>query len=60
MARTIANPIVLAAKRQVWQRMTQRVIRPMLIEMNIWPNSYTVWLRGKAARRKAFWLFAIL
>jgi hypothetical protein len=40
--------------------MTQRVIRPMLIEMNIWPNSYAVWLRGKAARRKAFWLFAIL
>ena len=28
MARTIANSIVLAAKRQVWQRMTQRVIRP--------------------------------
>ena len=60
MARTIANSIVLAAKRQVWQRMTQRVIRPMLIEMTIWPNSHPVWLRGKAARRKAFWLFANL
>jgi hypothetical protein len=41
-------------------RMAHRVIRPMLIEMNIWPNSEPVWLRGKAARRKAFWLFTIL
>ena len=60
MAKSIEGSIDFAAKRQVWQRMTQRVIRPMLIEMNIWPNSYAVWLRGKAARRKALWLFAIL
>ena len=30
MARTIAYSTVLAAKRQVWQRMTQRVIRPRI------------------------------
>jgi len=40
--------------------MIHGIIRTMLIAMNIWPNSYTVWLRGKAARQKAFWLFAII
>jgi hypothetical protein len=32
----------------------------MLIAMNIRQNSRAVLLRRKAARRKAFWLFAIL
>jgi len=40
--------------------MIHGIIRTMLIAMNSWPNSYTVWLRGKAARQKAFWLFAII
>jgi hypothetical protein len=31
----------------------------MLIAMSIWQNSLTVLLRRKAARRKAFWLYAI-
>jgi hypothetical protein len=36
------------------------IIRPMLIAMRIWQNSRAVLLRGKAARRKAFWLIAII
>jgi len=60
MAKSIEGSIDFAAKRQVWQRMIHGIIRTMLIAMNIWPNSYTVWLRGKAARQKAFWLFAII
>ncbi len=40
--------------------MILKIIRPMLIEMKIWPNSNAVWLRGKAARGKAIWLFAII
>ena len=60
MAKSIGNPIDFAAKRQVWQRMILRIIRPMLIAMSIWQNSNAVLLRRKAARRKAFWLFAIL
>ena len=60
MAKSIENTIDFAAKRQVWQRMILKIIRPMLIAMSIWQNSRAVLLRGKAARRKAFWLFAIL
>ena len=60
MAKSIEDSIDFAAKRQVWQRMIHGIIRTMLIAMNIWPNSYTVLLRGKAARQKAFWLFAII
>jgi len=60
MAKSIGNPIDFGAKRQVWQRMILRIIRPMLIAMSIWQNSNAVLLRRKAARRKAFWLFAIL
>jgi len=60
MAKSIEASIDFAAKRQVWQRMIQRILRPMLIAMNIWQNSRTVLLRRKAARRKAFWLFAII
>jgi len=60
MAKTIEDSIVFAAKRQVWQRMIQRIIRPTLIAMKLWQNSYAVLLRRKAARRKAFWLFAII
>jgi hypothetical protein len=36
------------------------IIRPMLIARNRWQNSRAVLLRCKAARRKGFWLFAIL
>ena len=46
MAKSIEDSIDFAAKRHVWQRMIQGIIRPMLIAMII--------------RRKAFWLFAIL
>ena len=58
--KSIENSIDFAAKQQVWQRMIFQIIRPMLIAMNIWQNSLAVLLRRKAARRKAFWLFAIL
>ena len=34
------------AKRQVWQRMILRIVRPKLISVSIW--------------QKAFWLFAII
>ena len=60
MAKSIAVSIDFAAKRQVWQRMILSIIRPMLIAMNIWQNSYAVLQRRKAARRKAFWLFVIM
>ena len=60
MAKSIENSIDFAAKRQVWQRMILIIIRPMLIAMSIWQNSHAVLLRSKAARRKAFWLFAII
>ncbi|MBR1457018.1 MAG: hypothetical protein IJ594_07670, partial [Oscillospiraceae bacterium] len=59
-AKSIEASIDFAAKRQVWQRMLQRIIRPMLIARNIWQNSIAVLLRRKAARRKAFWFFAII
>ena len=45
MAKSIENSIDFAAKRQVWQRMILKIIRPT---------------RSKAARRKAFLLFAII
>jgi hypothetical protein len=32
----------------------------MIIAMNIWQNSAAVLLHRKAARRKAFWPFAII
>ena len=60
MAKSIENSIDFAAKRQVWQRMILKIIRPMLITMSIWQDSYAVLLRSKAARRKAFSLFAII
>ena len=60
MAKSIEYSIDFAAKRQVWQRMILKIIRPMLIAMSIWQNSKAVLLRSKAARRKAFSLFAIL
>jgi len=60
MAKSIEDSIDFAAKRQGWQRMIQRILRPMLIAMNIWQNSAAVLPRRKAARRKAFWLFAII
>ena len=60
MAKLIEESIDFAAKRQVWQRMILQIIRLMLIAMNIWQNSRAVLLRRKAARRKAFWLFAII
>jgi len=60
MAKSIGDSIDFAAKRQVWQRMIHRIIRQMLIAMSIWQNSLAVLLRRSAARRKAFWLFAIL
>ncbi len=47
MAKSIENSIGFAAKRQVWQRMILKIIRPMLIAMRIWQNSYTVLLRGE-------------
>jgi hypothetical protein len=60
MAKSIELSIDFAAKRQVWQRMILSIIRPILNEMSIWQNSRSVLLRGKAALRKAFWLFAII
>jgi len=60
MAKSIGDSIDFAAKRHVWQRMIRRIIRPMFIAMSIWQNSKAVLLRRKAARRKAFWLFATL
>jgi len=53
MAKTIVTSIVFAAKRLVWQRMIFQIIRPMLIEMNIWQNSNAVLLHRKAVRRNA-------
>jgi len=60
LAKSIEASIDFAAKRQVWQRMIQGIICPMLIAMNLWQNSRAVLLRRKAARRKAFWLFTII
>ena len=60
MAKSIEDSIDFAAKRQVWQRMILKIIRPMPIAMSIWQNSKAVLLRSKAARRKAFSLFAII
>jgi hypothetical protein len=60
MAKSIEDSIDFAAKRQVWQRMILKIIRPMLIAMCIWQNSHAVLLHRKAARRKAFLLFAII
>jgi hypothetical protein len=59
-AKSIKDSIDFAAKRQVWQRMILKILRPMLIAMNIWQNSPAVLLLRKAARRKAFGLFAII
>ena len=53
IAKSIDYSIDFAAKRQVWQRMIFKIIRPMPIAMNIWQNSCAVLLRRKAARRKA-------
>ena len=50
MAKSIENSIDFVLK----------IIRPMLIAMSIWQNSHAVLLRSKAARRKAFSLFAII
>ena len=50
MAKSIEDSIDFAAKRQVWQRMILKIIRPMLIAMSIWQNSHAVLLRSKAAR----------
>ena len=60
LAKSIENSIDFAAKRQVWQRMILKIIRHMLIAMSIWQNSRAVLPRSKAARRKAFSLFAII
>ena len=53
MAKSIKSLIDFAAKLIVWQRMMQRIIRPMLITRMIWQNSRAVLLRRKAAQRKA-------
>jgi hypothetical protein len=60
MAKTIADSIVFAAKRLVWQRMIFQIIRPMLIAMNIWQNSNAVLLHRKAVRRNALRRSAII
>ncbi|MBR2831808.1 MAG: hypothetical protein IKE57_02640 [Oscillospiraceae bacterium] len=44
MAKSIEDSIDFAAKRQVWQRMILKIIRPMLIAMSIWQNSKAVLL----------------
>jgi hypothetical protein len=60
MANSIEDSIEFAAKQQVRQRSIYRMLRPMFLAMHIWQNSSAVLLRRKAARRKAFWLFAII
>ena len=50
IAKSIKYSIDFAAKRSAWQRMIQRIIRPMLIAMIIGQNSLAVLLRRKAAR----------
>ncbi|MBQ5976658.1 MAG: hypothetical protein IJL51_00810 [Oscillospiraceae bacterium] len=60
MAKSIEDSIDFAAKLIVWQRMILKIIRPMFFAMSTWQNSAAVLLRRKAARRKAFWLFAII
>ena len=58
MAKTIADPIVFAAKPDVWRQMSPGIICAMLIAMNIWQNSKAFLLSRKAARRNAFRRFA--
>ena len=60
IAKSIEDSIDFAAKRQVWQRMIHGIIRPMLTAMMKRKNSRAVLPRCKAARRKAFLLFAII
>jgi len=40
MAKTIEDSIVFAAKLVVWERMMQRIIRPMIIAMRIWQKAF--------------------
>ena len=40
--------------------MILRIVRPMLIAMNMWQDSCAAMLRRKAARRKTYLFFAIL
>ncbi|MBQ7473429.1 MAG: hypothetical protein IJS79_03665 [Oscillospiraceae bacterium] len=56
MAKSIEDSIDFAAKRNVWQRMILFIIRPMLIAMSIWQNSFAVLLRSK----KLFGFLAII
>jgi hypothetical protein len=60
IAKSIENSIDFAAKRQVWRRMIQKIIRAMLIAMNIWRRRHAAALSRKAARRNALRRFAII
>ena len=59
-AKSIKDSIDFAAKRQVWRRMIQKIIRAMLIAMNIWRRRHAASLSRKAARRNALRRFAII
>jgi hypothetical protein len=45
-AKSIIDSIDFAARRQVWQRMIQRIIRPMLIAMKMGQKSAALLLRS--------------
>jgi len=53
MAKSIGLSIDFAAKRNVWQRMMQIIIRAMLIAMIIRQNSTAVLPCSRAARQNA-------
>jgi hypothetical protein len=46
MAKSIEDSIDFAAKRQVWQRMILRIIRPILIAMKMAQKSAALLLRS--------------
>ena len=60
IAKSIEDSIDFVTKRQVWRRMIQKIIRAMLIAMNIWRRSQAAALSSKAARRNALLRFAII
>jgi len=60
MAKSIDDSIDFAAKRQVWRRMIFKIIRAMLIAMNLWRRSGSAALSRKPARRNALRRYAII
>ena len=54
MAKSIENSIDFAAKRQVWQQMIVKIIRPMLIAMSIWQTAMLFCCAAKLRGEKLF------